>query len=81
MLYIMRHGKTEWNKIEKLQGSVDIPLNEEGVLVAQKAPDKYKEIEYVPVEYPPTEEILDKIDALESEIQSELAALRKLLIS
>ena len=42
MLYIMRHGKTEWNKIEKLQGSVDIPLNEEGVLVAQKAHDKYK---------------------------------------
>ena len=46
MLYIMRHGKTEWNKIEKLQGSVDIPLNEEGVLVAQKAHDKYREIKF-----------------------------------
>ena len=41
--------------------------------------NKYKEIEYVPVEYPPTEEILGNIDALESEIQAELAELKKLL--
>ena len=41
--------------------------------------NKYKEIEYVPVEYPPTEEILSNIDALESEIQAELAELKKLL--
>ena len=46
MLYIMRHGKTEWNKIEKLQGSVDITLNDEGILVAQIAHDKYKEIKF-----------------------------------
>ena len=26
MLYIMRHGKTEWNKKKKLQGRTDIPL-------------------------------------------------------
>ena len=41
--------------------------------------NKYKEIEYVPVEYPPTEEILGNIDALESEIQAGLAELKKLL--
>ncbi|SHE39530.1 type I restriction-modification system subunit M [Schwartzia succinivorans] len=41
--------------------------------------NEYKEIEYVPVEYPPTEEILSNIDALESEIQAELAELKKLL--
>ena len=29
-LYIIRHGKTEWNKDKRLQGSVDIPLAEEG---------------------------------------------------
>ena len=46
MLYIMRHGKTDWNKMEKLQGSVDIPLNEEGVSIARKAHDKYKEISF-----------------------------------
>ena len=30
MLYIMRHGKTDWNAKHKLQGHADIPLNEEG---------------------------------------------------
>ena len=30
MLYIMRHGITEWNKKHKLQGRTDIPLAEEG---------------------------------------------------
>ena len=29
MLYIMRHGKTDWNAMRKLQGRTDIPLNEE----------------------------------------------------
>ena len=42
--------------------------------------NKYKKIEYIPVEYPPTEEILGEIDRLEQEIQSELAELKKLLV-
>lgn len=46
MLYIMRHGKTEWNKIEKLQGSVDIPLNDDGIRAARESHDKYKEIKF-----------------------------------
>ena len=41
--------------------------------------NKYKEIEYVHVEYPPTEEILGNIKKLEAEIQSELAELESLL--
>ena len=41
--------------------------------------NKYKQTEYVPVEYPPTSEILAKIDDLEAEIQTELAALKNLL--
>ena len=35
MLYIMRHGKTEWNELHKLQGRTDIPLNEEGRQMAK----------------------------------------------
>ena len=41
--------------------------------------NKYKEIEYIPVEYPPTEEILQNIQELEKEIQKELAELEKML--
>lgn len=37
MLYIMRHGRTDWNVLHKLQGKTDIPLNEEGRIMAHKA--------------------------------------------
>ena len=42
MLYIMRHGKTEWNAKHKLQGHSDIPLNEEGRQMAEKTREEYK---------------------------------------
>ena len=41
--------------------------------------NKYKEIEYVPVEYPPTSEILAELDELQMQISTELAELRALL--
>lgn len=34
-LYIMRHGETEWNHTLRLQGQTDIPLNENGRVLAQ----------------------------------------------
>jgi len=41
--------------------------------------NKYKEIEYVPVEYPPTSEIMDKLHELEAEIAKNLAELDEML--
>ena len=41
--------------------------------------NKYKQTEYKPVEYPPTSEIMAKINALEVEIQKELAELERML--
>lgn len=41
--------------------------------------NKYKEIEYVPVEYPPTEEIMAKLQDLEKEINVGLDELEKML--
>ena len=41
--------------------------------------NKYKEIEYIPVEYPPTEEILKDMEELEVEIHKNLVELRKML--
>ena len=36
ILYIVRHGETEWNKVKRLQGQTDIPLAEEGIRLARE---------------------------------------------
>ena len=41
--------------------------------------NKYKEIEYIPVEYPPTSEIMANLQALEKEVQESMAELEKML--
>ena len=41
--------------------------------------NKYKEVEYIPVEYPSTKEIMDELEDLERKIQVEMKELKKLL--
>ena len=41
--------------------------------------NKYKKTEYVPVEYPPTSEIISNIEEIERDIDKELSELKKLL--
>lgn len=41
--------------------------------------NKYKKTEYIAVEYPPTEDILDELDRLNAEIEKETKELRALL--
>lgn len=35
-LYCARHGKTDWNGLDRVQGRTDNPLNEEGLKQAEK---------------------------------------------
>lgn len=46
MLYIMRHGTTDWNVIHKLQGRTDIPLNAEGRALAEQAAKEYRDVHF-----------------------------------
>jgi len=49
MLYIIRHGKTEWNRANVLQGRSDHPLNDEGLLQAKNAAEKLRGIRFAHV--------------------------------
>ena len=46
MIYIIRHGKTEWNKRHKLQGQTDIPLCDEGRKMAREAAERYADVHF-----------------------------------
>ena len=45
MIYIIRHGKTELNKANVLQGRSDHPLNGEGILQAKAAAERARKAE------------------------------------
>ena len=46
ILYLIRHGQTDWNKGRKLQGRTDIPLNENGRAVAELTREGFKGIAF-----------------------------------
>lgn len=46
MLYIIRHGKTDWNEEYRLQGRTDIPLNDAGRKMAKEAAKKYADVHF-----------------------------------
>lgn len=46
IIYLMRHGETEWNRIGRLQGQSDIPLNAFGMELAEKTAEGLKEVRF-----------------------------------
>lgn len=45
-IYLIRHGETDYNKGKRLQGTVDIPLNEKGIELAQRTAEGMKDIRF-----------------------------------
>lgn len=45
-LYIMRHGRTDWNDQKRLQGQTDIPLNDTGREMAAEAGKRYADVPF-----------------------------------
>lgn len=45
-LYMVRHGETDWNKARRIQGQVDIPLNEFGRHLAEETGKGLSEISF-----------------------------------
>lgn len=41
VLYLVRHGETDWNREQRLQGTRDVPLNEAGVAQAHELADYF----------------------------------------
>ena len=75
-------------RFHNLEGEQDRKRTEQSFLVPKDeivkngydlSINKYKEIEYTPVEYPPTAEILADIEKLDREVAKNLAELKKLL--
>ena len=46
MIYITRHGETDWNKEYRIQGHQDIPLNDNGRKEAKNTKKKLKNIKF-----------------------------------
>lgn len=45
-IYMIRHGETDWNRVFRLQGNVDIPLNEDGKKLAEITAQALREINF-----------------------------------
>ena len=43
-IYIIRHGQTQYNLLGRLQGRLDIPLNENGRALAHVAGQSLKDV-------------------------------------
>ena len=46
MLYIIRHGQTDWNLQHRLQGRTNIPLNDEGRRMAEMARTACRDVHF-----------------------------------
>ena len=73
------HNREKETERKRTEQSFFVPVQEIKDNAYDLSINKYKEIEYIPVEYPPTSEIMANIKELEEEISKQMAELEKML--
>ena len=78
-LYVIRHGQTDWNIQNRLQGSTDIPLNSTGHEQAKIAAKELENINFDIVISSPLERALDTAKHVNSSKYAELITDSRLI--
>ncbi len=65
-LLLVRHGETEWNRVSRFQGGIDVPLNDNGRAQAQQAAEFLKDI---PIDFAVSSPMLRPKETAETVLQ------------
>ena len=76
--YYVRHGETEWNRLEKLQGNTDTPLNETGIAQAHQARRILSELSIATICCSPLQRARKTADIINQSLNCELVELNGL---
>ncbi|MBB6447676.1 histidine phosphatase family protein [Bacillus benzoevorans] len=66
-LYIVRHGETEWNAAERIQGRLDSRLTEKGRSYAKRLGERLKDTEFTRIIASPSQRTLETAQLLRGE--------------
>lgn len=66
MIYVVRHGESEWNSIGRIAGRIDISLSKKGIEQAKKTAKKLKSVDFDVVISSPLKRTLKTAELLTS---------------
>lgn len=72
ILYMVRHGQTDWNVEKRLQGHVDIPLNDQGLLEATAVAEELQDQTFDAIYSSPLKRAFDTAQIINEKHQQEI---------
>jgi len=72
ILYLTRHGQTEWNLQARFQGHMGSPLTEKGINNAKNLSDKLKEVEFSKIYSSPQKRAYDTAEIIKRDKDIEI---------
>lgn len=66
MIYIVRHGQTDWNVEGRYQGRIDVELNDKGIEQAKKIQEKLSDVKFDKVFSSPLKRALETAQIITS---------------